>query len=326
MGILDILQSPQGLLGLSVLGQADRPAQGLLQGLARNQQFQQQGLQQELVKAKLLQAQQESESERQAQERDRQLQAGRAGLSALDQDAIIDMIRRGDLQGAQSIISSVNAFKESAPLVQNIVGQGKPLGKDAAHWTNAEGKKPSPTMDVYDAAASGYTPKTTEELKSIQAGKSATPMISNIVNFGFGVHGEDSLFPPENTPVADRLLGSGMDYLKGITKSDARISLYNDSKRAFRAGIARLIGHTGVLTAKDVGDATALLPVPGLTTEPQAKRQFQQVAELLMGKGVPRNMLEELGMPEWAFSRSTQTPDSDLSDEDKALLEKYGGK
>lgn len=61
MGILDILQSPQGLLGLSVLGQADRPAQGLLQGLARNQQFQQQGLQQELVKAKLLQAQQESD-------------------------------------------------------------------------------------------------------------------------------------------------------------------------------------------------------------------------------------------------------------------------
>jgi hypothetical protein len=196
-------------------------------------------------------------------------------------------------------------------LVSLAIGQNKPLGKEASTWTNDEGDNPPPTYDVYRAAAEGYTPKTTDQLKSIQAGKAATPVIADIVSFGFGGEDEDSLFPSKDIPVQDRLLGAGIDYLKGITKSDERISLYNDSKRAFRAGIARLLGHTGVLTKKDVGDATALIPVPGLTTESQAKRQFQQMADLLIGLGVSREDLDELGMPTWAFGGGDLSPEEE---------------
>jgi hypothetical protein len=44
-----------------------------------------------------------------------------------------------------------------------------------------------------------------------------------------------------------------------------------------------------------------LYPTPGFTPDPPAKAQLKPITKLLMGKGIPKDMLTGMGMPKWAF-------------------------
>ena len=180
MALLDMLQSPQGLLGLSVLGQAERPAQGLLQGLARNQQFQRQGLQQELAKAQILKAQQDAE------QRKRQ-QAQTESILAARQQSLTAPELQGPTQiPGQSLLGQSQFEKDPMGTLQSLLASGDESGFESLLKLvpNKSGKLPTKASLAYEASG-GDAKKALELMESGNAslaGNFVLPILSKVVN------------------------------------------------------------------------------------------------------------------------------------------------
>ena len=177
----------------------------------------------------------------------------------------------------------------------------KPLASDAKNWRDQQGKKPDPRFTVAEAVEEGFAPVTTEEQKSIEAAKASGPLIANLAEVAFGKEGEKSIFPPESASRTERLLSGAQAKISSIAEDDPRIGLYDRTKESFVSQLARLAGQVGTLTDRDVGLVRGLFPTAGFTPEPLARRQFTQIANLLLSKGVAKQQLLELGLPPWVF-------------------------
>ena len=198
-----------------------------------------------------------------------------------------------------SFLDYVKQVKTPAVTInQNL---NRPLGATAKDWRNAEGKKPSPVETVASATEKGFVPVTTDEQKSIMAGQAAGPLIANLAEVAFGKKGEKSIFPPEGTSTTDRLLSGATAKMESLSESNPRVVLYDRTKESFVSQLARLSGQVGTLTDRDVGLVRGLFPVAGFTPEPLAKKQFKQIANLLLSKGVTKEKLVELGLPDWVL-------------------------
>lgn len=224
----------------------------------------------------------------------------------------------GYMPGTPEYQQAIKDYLMKAQTQINL-GLQKPLGADASQWSNEKGEKPSPMMTMEEASAKGFTPKTTEELKTTLGAEQASPAMANMLQYGFGKQGEKSLFPPESAGLLDRATGGAQAWLKGATDSDKRLSLYAKNQKALVTGLARLVGQVGTLTDRDVDTVAGLFPTPGLTPEPIAKEQFRTIAKLLMGKGVPQEKLQKMGFPGWAFGQKDKSI-TEMSDEELRAL------
>ena len=180
----------------------------------------------------------------------------------------------------------------------------KPLGTQASNWMNDKGDTPDPAMSAPQASSAGFKPMNTTNIQNMQAAKMAGPIFGSMMKYGFGSGNQKSLFPSKDVSMGGRAVDAARSWLSGVTDSDLRISLYNSSKDAIVAGLARLAGNVGTLTDRDVATVKGLLPVAGMTPDPIAKEKFKQIGVLLMGKGVTKDMLSQMGFPSWALDGS----------------------
>lgn len=192
--------------------------------------------------------------------------------------------------------------------INNIMGNDKPIGNDAATWTNKRGERPSPMDTVMTATQKGFYPETADQRKSTQSATEAGPIFGGLIKYGFGEDDQKSLFPPASMGAGKRAVEGLKSWAAGVTDSDLRISLYDSSKNAVVTGLARLAGQVGNLTDRDVDTVANLLPTAGLTPEPVAREKFKQIGNLLKAKGVPDNILAEMGFPKWAISGQIDLP------------------
>ena len=184
----------------------------------------------------------------------------------------------------------------------------KALASDAKNWRDDKGNKPDPRFTVSEAVEKDFFPVTTEEQKSIEAAKASGPLIANLAEVAFGKEGEKSIFPPESASRTERFLSGAKAKISSIAEDDPRIVLYDRTKESFVSQLARLAGQVGTLTDRDVALVRGLFPTAGFTPEPLAKRQFTQIANLLLSKGVAKEQLLELGLPPWVFEDGGALP------------------
>lgn len=208
------------------------------------------------------------------------------------------------------------------PSTQVNIGDRKPLGKDVSNWRDAQGNAPDPRMTLNEAAAAGFRPVSTEQRKAEEGARQSAPAYGEMIKVGFGEDGEEPLFPPDDDSVFQRGGSTIEAWMKGVSDSDERLSLYKSSQDALVTGLARLVGQVGTLTDRDVDTVRALLPTPGRTPRGIAKAKFRQIGTLLKGQGLSDSQLKQFGFPDWALD-STESegngdgkPLSEMTDEE----------
>jgi len=201
------------------------------------------------------------------------------------------------------------------PSTQVNLNQTKPLGAGAANWMNAAGQSPDPRLSVSEASAQGFRPTTAATRKDIlSAGASVAPL-GEMIKWGFGEEGKGGLFPSDKEGLIGRTGGGISSFIAGKGETDKATSLYNASQNALVTSLARLVGQVGTLTDRDVDTVRDLFPRAGFTPVSIAKAKFQSIATLLVGKGVPKKQLEDMGFPKWAFGE----PDTGGGSDDKIV-------
>lgn len=199
------------------------------------------------------------------------------------------------------------------PQVSVDMSTQKALGADAVKWRNSSGEAANPMLTVEQATAMGYTPRSNDEIKAIEATGQMADTMGSMVNWGIGSEG--SLFPPADKGAFDRM-GSGLQAKwRAMTEDPNHPALvqYTKTKDATLSSLARMVGQVGQLTDRDVALVGGLWPTPGYTPEPIAARQFISMAALLKGKGLTDENLMNAGFPEWVVKG--QMPKANQYDE-----------
>ena len=187
------------------------------------------------------------------------------------------------------------------PSTQVNLNQMKPIGAGAANWMNKAGQQPPATMTIPEATAAGYFPTTAAKRKDILSASASVAPLGEMIKWGFGEKGKGGLFPSDKESLIGRTGGGISSFIAGKGETDKATSLYNASQNALVTSLARLVGQVGTLTDRDVDTVRDLFPRAGFTPESIAKAKFQSIATLLVGKGVPKKQLEDMGFPKWAF-------------------------
>jgi hypothetical protein len=202
-----------------------------------------------------------------------------------------------------------------APAVSIDMSSHKPLGDDATKWRNTTtGEQASPLDTPASANDKGFVPHTTDQIKAIEAGQAAAPLIGGIAQTAFGKEGEGSIFTDDGATTTDRVL-SYAQVQAGVLSKDPKFSRhirYNASKEASLSLLARIGGQTGNLNDRDVQLVRELWPIAGFTPESVAKEQFKEIARFLMVKGITKDQLKKAGLPQWSYERGAQ----DMTDQE----------
>jgi len=201
-----------------------------------------------------------------------------------------------------SFADFINTIKKPSVVVK--VGQLKPLGKNAASFINSEGKSALATDTINSATQKGFIPKTTDQLKSLSAGKAAGSAFKSIIENAFGDTPEDHIFAGDTESTFDRLKGLVKGKFETALQTNKRVSLYNKNKEAALSGLSKLKGNVGTLTDVDIDMVRGLWPDPRFTPITQAREQFKSMTELLQGMGVSKDALIGYGFKPWMFGNT----------------------
>jgi hypothetical protein len=169
-------------------------------------------------------------------------------------------------------------------------------------WRNEAGEPASPLLTIEQATAMGFTPRSNEEIKSIEATSQMAGTMGAMM--GWGISEEGSLFPPDDAGALERLRGGAEAKWKTVIEDpdSADLIQYNKTKQATLSALARMVGQVGVLTDRDIGLVSQLWPTAGFTPESVARRQFTAMAKLLKGRGLTDEDLLQSGFPNWVVS------------------------
>lgn len=227
-------------------------------------------------------------------------------------------VRYGSQGGSQPVTGQIP--RKAASAVSLNLATAKPIGSKALQWVDEKGNNPPPSMSL-EEVYENYKPVSSGALSSGEDAAKALPAVTHIIDVSMGSGDpEMSLFPSQSealrsgdagtgeylADMASRLVKGGASYAEAKTKSDEATVLYQAGKESMLAKIARLNGHTGVLTQPDVDSVKKLFPTPGLTPYGTAQSQFKQIAVMLKGMGVSERDILSIGIPAWTLEARTK--------------------
>lgn len=222
--------------------------------------------------------------------------------------------KMGQIDPSKYSPQSLQAFTQTGDYgaLQPITDQSKikRLGKDATVWYNQAGEMASPMMTMSEAHAAGFSPRSTEQIKGIQAVGGVAPLLSQSIEVGFGRPTEtkagqtvyrNSLFPSGGGGAPGRIKYA-WESGQAAMGNNPRLAQFNRSTDAMLSNLARIGGQTGVLTDADVDRVKSLIPTPYVTGQGEATDAYKSIAKLLKGKGMTNEQMIKVGLPSWAIN------------------------
>lgn len=188
--------------------------------------------------------------------------------------------------------------------------------KEYNRWVNSTGDPIKSPMTQLEAQDKGYKYVSEKQATQMQEVKGTFGLLAKAQDALFGEQGVYNILPEYSSGnISDRTQGA----IKALSAKagfgdetwQQNVRFYEEIKEAFVAQLARLVGHVGVLTERDVETVRGLMPklTPSIfgdfrliaASSAEAKKQFQMVTELLRGKGVdPAAVLGEINLPNTA--------------------------